>query len=244
MKPTIRERLKAHGWTTRGWAAIEHDLIYSEALATLSATAMRVLIRLLHKREYHQEGKGKKRHIIYHKTPLAFTYQEASCLGIPRATFSRAIKDLCRVGFIEIAHQGGSIGIVKEKDVKEKGAGMDWSTYRLIDDWKYYGTDKFIPREKIAPPLRTSRSIAKYNESGRPKHPKGKKTITIVTSDTAPVPITTLMSPESTARGVSKVTQGNSRLFDHEAPYGASIWPIPFNMNQNPFRVSESTLFI
>ncbi len=131
---TIKEKLRKHGWAIKEWAAVSGDLLYSEAFSELSATSMRVLLRFLQKRKYRKEGKRTNKRVIYENNPIIFTYTEAECFGISRISFARAIRELIEKGFIQIEHQGGTVG-----------NGKDWSTYRLIDDWKDYGTDKFIP---------------------------------------------------------------------------------------------------
>lgn len=234
MKSTIKVRLKEHRWDISTWAVLEPELIYSEAFATLSSSAMRVLIRFLQKRSFPKSKKERKRAgkgFVFYDTPLIFTYLEAECLGFSKSTFSRAIKELYRVGFIAIEHQGGSIG-----------TGRDWSQYRLINDWKYYGTEKFEPREKEAPPLRTSKTIREYNAAGRPKHKKSKSTI--VTSDTRTVSRMTPWSPVALAGGYSEVTMGNFSLIDHELAHGDLVQPLSPHINQSPIRVSGMTLFI
>jgi len=118
-------------------AVLDAELIYSDAFADLTKSSIRVLIRFLQKREFHNEGKGKNKRIIYHNDPIVFTYHEAKCYGISRSSFHKAIGELFEKGFIEIVHQGGSIG-----------NGKDWSRYKLIEDWKKYGTPEFKKRTK------------------------------------------------------------------------------------------------
>jgi hypothetical protein len=132
---TIKENLQRHNWAIKSYVPLEADLLYSEAFNELSKTSTIVLMRLLQKRRFTGKGKNRK----YYNNELIFTYKEAACFGISRYSFSSALKQLVRFGFIEVEHQGGTIG-----------NGRDWSLYRLIDDWKDYGTNKFKPREKAA----------------------------------------------------------------------------------------------
>lgn len=177
-KKPIKERLKEHNWAIKEWAAVDKEILYSEAFAELNATAMRVYLRFLQKRPFSKEGKRSKQ-VRYKNTGLVFTYQEASCFKISRSSFARAIRDLIEKGFIEIEHQGGTIG-----------NGRDWSRYRLIDDWKDYGTDKFILREK-APVIQYSSAIKRHNEK---KRMKNIRTFSSVKSDTRTVSV---MTPEA-----------------------------------------------
>jgi len=233
MTPTIKERLGRHNWDIRNTAVLSPDLIYSQAFADLSASSLRVLVRLLQKRKFYKAGKKARggRRIIYDDSPLILTYLEAECLGLSKSTFGRAIKQLCRVGFIAIEHQGGSIG-----------TGKDWSTYRLINDWQDYGSDRFRPREKEAQPLRTSRSIEKYNAAGRPKHQKREYSIAI--PDTLTVSEMTPWKPEALVKGYSEVTLGNLSLINHETAYRDNSQPLLPHLNLSPLRVPGMTLFI
>ncbi len=233
MSPTIKERLGRHNWDIRNTAVLSPDLIYSQAFTELSASSLRVLVRLLQKRKFYKAGKKARggRRIIYDDSPLVLTYLEAECLGLSKSTFSRSIKELCRVGFIAIEHQGGSIG-----------TGKDWSTYRLTDDWQDFGSDRFRPREKEAPPLRTSKSIEKYNAAGRPKHKKSEYPIAI--PDTLTVSEMTPWCPEALVKGYSEVTLGNFSLINHETSYRDHSQALLSHINLNPLRVSGMTLFI
>jgi predicted transcriptional regulator len=170
---TIKEKLKKHRWAIREWAAVSGDILYSEAFSVLSATSIRVLLRFIQKRKYHKEGKRKKK-VVYENNPIIFTYNEAECFSISRSSFARAIRELIEKGFIEIEHQGGTVG-----------NGNDCSTYRLIDDWKDYGTDKFIPRVKhLVPPYNDS--IKRFNEK-RKKDRLAKMKFSSVRNDTESV---------------------------------------------------------
>jgi hypothetical protein len=150
---TIRENLQSHGWAIKNTAVIQPDMLYSEAFNELTITGVKVLIRFLQKRRYSKTGKGKNAKIAYDNSGLIFTFAEAACFKISRVSFSRAIKELVEKGFIEVTHQGGSFG-----------RGRDWSTYRLINDWKLYGTPQFIPRVKV-PGVAFNDNIKIYNKT-------------------------------------------------------------------------------
>jgi hypothetical protein len=149
---TVKERLKAHNWDIKRAAFLEHDLLYSEAYNSLKPKTKDILIRFLQKREHFYEGKGKLKKRKYYDLKFVFTYQEAACFNISGSSFKIAIRELVKKGFLEIAYQGGTIG-----------NGKDPSRYRLIDDWRYYGTDKFIPRIKEKA-VQYSDGLDLYNE--------------------------------------------------------------------------------
>jgi hypothetical protein len=159
---TIKENLQSHGWAIRNTAVIPPDMIYSEAFRSLKKISTDVLIRFLQKRLYKKDGKGKNAKVAYDNTGLIFTYSEAACFKISRASFLRAIKELVEKGFLEVQYQGGSFG-----------NGRDWSRYRLINDWALYGTTQFKPRAKV-PGVSFNDCLENYNK----KRKKQKSTVT------------------------------------------------------------------
>ena len=107
------------------------EMLDSAAFKTLSAKAIQALLRFLQKRTWS----GKKNKTIYHNSGLAFTYAEATELGISRSQFYTIIKKLFEVGFIDIEHQGG-------------GLARDYSRYSISERWRDYGTSNFKPVTK------------------------------------------------------------------------------------------------
>jgi hypothetical protein len=63
-----------------------------------------------------------------------FSYSEGRNYGFAKATFSRTIKDLVRIGFIDPVDKGGL-----------RGDGKSTSRFKLSRRWETYGTDKFEP---------------------------------------------------------------------------------------------------
>ncbi len=149
MKELNRKDLKRHNWMIKRDVMVPHDYIYSDAFRSLTKTSTDVLIRFLQKRTWDKGKRGKK--AKYHTDPLPFTYREARALGISESQFSRSIRELIEKGFLKVEHQGGQFG-----------EGRDWSRYILIDDWKQYGTNDFVPRnkEKVVP---FSAGLQKHN---------------------------------------------------------------------------------
>lgn len=155
--------MQQNNYAIRKKAVLDAELIYSDAFASLTKSSIRVLIRFLQKRDFHREGRGNSTKIVYHADPMVFTYHEAKCYGISRSSFHKAIGELYEKGFIEIVHQGGSIG-----------NGKDWSRYKLIEDWKKYGTPEFKKRNKPKS-VQYSDALKTYNHqrstSKRSNHP-------------------------------------------------------------------------
>ena len=110
---------------------IDWQLLDSAAFKSLSANAIRALIRFFQKRTW--KGKGKRK--VFYDTGLVFTYAEAEELGISISSFHDIIKKLYEIGFIEIEHQGG-------------GLAKDFSRYAISKRWKDYGTNYFNPVTK------------------------------------------------------------------------------------------------
>lgn len=110
---------------------IDWQMLDSKAFKSLSANAIRALIRFLQKRTWT----GKKKERVFRNTGIVFTYSEAEELEISISSFHDIIKKLYEVGFIEIEHQGG-------------GLAKDCSRYALSERWKTYGTTHFKPVTK------------------------------------------------------------------------------------------------
>lgn len=101
---------------------ILHDELESTAYRTLSATAAKLLPYF--KRICVKATRGKPDET----TLFGFTYTEAGKYGFARRTFSRAVQDLQKHGFIDIAEVGGL-----------RGAGHSCSQYKLSRRWVTFG---------------------------------------------------------------------------------------------------------
>jgi len=127
----IHDKTKNKDFILKRDILLDWQMADSEAFKSLSANAIRALLRFLQKRTW--KGKGKNR--IWKTTGLVFTYAEAKELGIKTSSFHGIIKKLYEIGFIEIEHQGG-------------GLAKDFSRYALSERWKTYGTPHFKPVTK------------------------------------------------------------------------------------------------
>lgn len=101
---------------------IYHDELESTAYQALSANAAKLLPYF--KRICVKATRGAPNET----TLFGFTYTEAVKYGFARRTFSRAIQELHKHGFIDIAEIGGL-----------RGAGHSCSQYKLSKRWVTFG---------------------------------------------------------------------------------------------------------
>jgi len=110
---------------------VEKVMIQSPAFWKLTGTAKNVLFLFLYRRQYERAGRNGKWYPS-NDGEIVFSYIEAEKkYNISRSSFARAIDQLIKLGFIDIAHLGG--GMVK-----------DCSKYSISKRWGKYGTDQFI----------------------------------------------------------------------------------------------------
>jgi DNA-binding PadR family transcriptional regulator len=81
-----------------------------------------------------QGKRGKQRFQMKDDGKFSFTYKEGNYRGLSDQQFSRALRELHRVGFIEV-HQVGS------------SRKKDFSIYSLSDRWKKFGEPGFEQKE-------------------------------------------------------------------------------------------------
>jgi len=122
-----RRKSKEPSWLddSKGFVAITFEMIDSKAFKNLTGSGLKALILLMRK--------NKEKHPIDRfKYQFSFTYPEGKKEGICNASFCRGIKQLYRLGFIDIVIKGGLRGVSKYP-----------SYYRLSQRWKKYGTPEF-----------------------------------------------------------------------------------------------------
>ena len=134
---------------------VERRLIQSKAFQSLTATAIKVLMIFLTKRQCEQIGRrGKEQWTIKNNGEITFTYKEAkSKYGISESAFRCAIDELISKGFIDIARTG--MGVHKVTTL-----------YSISDRWKLYGTPGYEPA-KPRPRKPINRGFQKGNKLGR-----------------------------------------------------------------------------
>ena len=109
---------------------IERDILESDAYWDLTGAAPQVYMVFLMKRELSDKGFGKdKARIVVNNGEITYTFVEA-CKNhrIPKSTFLRVRDQLIKVGFIEIADDGGCHHTTK---------------YAISNNWRNYPEQTF-----------------------------------------------------------------------------------------------------
>ena len=121
---------KAHSGKWR--IQIEHDLLNSKAFQSLKYVySIKVLLWFYEKvrMEKNKHKRGFKRWTIL-RDGLTFTYEEAGVRGVANWQFTRALRELHSLGFIDFEKHGS--GLMK-----------DYSIYTLSDRWRLFGMPDF-----------------------------------------------------------------------------------------------------
>jgi hypothetical protein len=134
---------------------VERSLIQSKAFLSLTATAIKVLMIFLTKRQCERIGrKGKERWTIRNNGEIIFTYKEAKRkYRISESAFRRAIDELISKGFVDIAASG--MGVHKVT-----------THYSISDRWRLYGMLEY-EQPKPRPKRPINRGFQKDNTLGR-----------------------------------------------------------------------------
>ena len=110
---------------------LEKNLQNSRAFLDLSRTSIIVLLKFLGLCYIKNATVGKERvRIVTNNGQLRLTFEEAEKMGLSRASFNRAIRELIDHGFLSIAHQGS-------------GLHRDANLYHLDCRWAKWGTVEF-----------------------------------------------------------------------------------------------------
>lgn len=145
---------------TKTWAIrINFELLHSEAYASLNyAPAVKVLNWFYEKVKVKVNKKKRRqgRYQVLNET-ISFPYAEAEHRGLNHRQFSKALKTLYRVGFIDIKKAGSRL----------KG---DWTEYLISDRWKAFGTPKFKDK-----PWETSSKWRNFGFGSKEKPVKRKR---------------------------------------------------------------------
>lgn len=134
---------------------VERCLIQSKAFQTLTATAIKVLMIFLTKRQCERLGRrGKEQWTIKNNGEITFTYKEAeNKYRISGTAFRNAIHKLVEKGFIDIAATG--MGVHKVT-----------TFYSISDRWRLYGIPDYEePKPRLKGPI--NRGFQKGNTFGR-----------------------------------------------------------------------------
>ena len=134
-----KEWLQFRRQASGGFVGLPNRLVDSKAFASLTTGAsVKTLIWFWQKVKYGKRGKkrGKKSGTespigridrIENNGELSFTYQEAGWRGMNAKRFSRALKDLHRLGFIDITRLG-------------RGVKGEYTKYAISNRWQKYDT--------------------------------------------------------------------------------------------------------
>ena len=120
-------------WSIR----MSHDLLHSNAYQKLKYGPAIKALNWFHEKiriEVNKKKRGKDRYRMINDGEISFTYKEALLRGLTSNQFSKALKELCRFGFI---------------DVIKPGSGLmgDYSVFGVSQRWRDFGTPKFVENE-------------------------------------------------------------------------------------------------
>lgn len=151
---TREQQFRARKWDRM---FVSRAMVESEAFADLKTpAAYQVLFRFLGKRQWKKvqtrPGSRDNSWIISNNGSIEFRYTEANNYGLSDKVFARALDELIRVGFLDIAHSG-------------YGLHKDRTLYSISDRWKAFGTDRFEVRER--PRRKQHLGFQKGNGHGR-----------------------------------------------------------------------------
>jgi len=142
---------------------VSRQMVTSRAFLHLSGRSPQVLMVFLTKRQVKRlkrPGSRGNKYEIINNGQIVFTYREAEKkYGLSAKVFGRAIDQLVRVGFLDIAKQGG-------------GLEGDCTLYALSERWRDYGTGKFQPAERPKGRPWTTRATSPKGRGSAP--PKGR----------------------------------------------------------------------
>jgi hypothetical protein len=132
-KPSREEKWADYVKRSKEWnISIPFEMLHSDAYKKLDyAPALKVLCWFHEKRQLRRiKGKRGKNRLQAVNGDISFPYWEAILRGLTTKQYSRALKELHEVGFIDIKKPGSAL----------RG---DWTVYGLSDRWREYGTPNF-----------------------------------------------------------------------------------------------------
>ena len=123
---------------SRTWSVrVSHDLLHSQAYKSLKYGPGLKVLNWSHEKirvRLDKKRRGFMRYEVVNNGEFVFPYSEAILRGLTVNQFSRALKELLGLGFI---------------DVKKFGSGMmeDPTVFTLSQRWKEFGKPNFISKE-------------------------------------------------------------------------------------------------
>ena len=124
---------------------IDRDVFASKALQSLSRRGLYVLLQFTVRRRFGEiPNSGRTQWAMLNQGEITFSYREAKeKFGIGSSSFCRAIDELVRVGFIDIAKPGSGMCRSQTLYTVNIGPGAN-------ERWKEYGKSGFevVERKK------------------------------------------------------------------------------------------------
>lgn len=120
---------RSKGWFIR----MSFELLHSRAYRELNYGSALKVLNWFHEKirfDVDKKKRGKNRYRITNDGEMDFTYREAELRGITKQKFSKALRELHALGFIDIKKPGSAL----------RG---DWTVFRFSDRWREYGTANF-----------------------------------------------------------------------------------------------------
>jgi len=117
------------------WVMLKNALLYSESFRALGyCPALKVYAWSLMKIPTESRKDERARQKLGRKNPatpsFSFPHSEAECFGLTRKQFARALRELVRVGLLDVEHKGSS-------------RHGDFSEFRFSDRWRNFGKKDF-----------------------------------------------------------------------------------------------------
>jgi len=126
--------------TSNGFVGLPNRLVNSKAFASLTTGAsVKALVWFWGKVEYQRSRKKKpgaefsigRLDRMSNNGSISFTYREAKRRGLISKTFTRALRELHRLGFIEVACLG-------------RGVKGEYTKFSISDRWRAYGEPGWV----------------------------------------------------------------------------------------------------
>ena len=125
-KGICMKRRNRSGFKNTPFVALTWELLNSKAYKQLPSSAAKILPHFLGKAKIDFRDPAR------YETQFTFPYSEAHRYGFAKSTFSKALRDLMRFGFIDPVSKGGL-----------RGTGLTSSMFKLSKRWADYDTTRF-----------------------------------------------------------------------------------------------------
>ena len=131
------DQWKEYKKRSRGWSIrMSFEMLHSEAYKRLNYAPAIKALNWFHEKikiEVNKGRRGKNRYQVIDGN-ISFPYREAILRGLSSQQFSKALRELHKLGFIEVVKPGSAL----------KG---DWTQFEFSERWKEFGTPNFTNLE-------------------------------------------------------------------------------------------------